>query len=564
MNMPSEAPGTVRDLILARAREAPDFEAFVDLGRNIEDPETWRSFTWAEIVGQAQALAARLQSAGLQPGDRICILAGVRVEHVVADYAAQLMGGVSISLYETFSDDQLRAVLAIAAPQAFLCETHDQLRRLHSLATAPVTIALVMDDDAWTSACGRSGEQCDAPEITADSPSTILFTSGTTGQPKGVVLSHGNLTHGALATAQVPGLYPDPDLYLAYLPLAHIAERGWSFYAPLATPRTVFLLRDMAWLPAAMKHVRPTFFFGTPRVWEKLAESLLAALRDPAVAAPLRPVVDRTERRVANGVEPVATDIRALAPLRTAIGLDRCAARACGAARLDPRVGRFFAALGLGVTEGYGLSETAGVATVGEPGKASLGAVGRPIPGVELRFALDGEVLVRGPTLTPGYFRDPGATEALFDAEGWLRTGDLGALAADGQLLITGRKKELIITASGKNIPPEPIESEIKNHPYVEHALLIGEGRPFLTALIVLSDAAGAVSLDGAAEALQDHVHRINLRLARIEQVKRFEIVVGAWSVKGGELTPTLKLRRSVIADRHAAIIERLYGEHVA
>jgi long-chain acyl-CoA synthetase len=391
------------------------------------------------------------------------------------------------------------------------------------------------------------------------------------------------------ALDRLTGLAPEGSS-VSYLPLAHIAERVLSIYGPLTMRTHIWFCPEPAQAVEYVREARPTLFFGVPRVWEKVRAGIQAKL----AAEENRRKRQLAQRAVETGLEvvrrsqrgePVPLGLKArhavlerlvLAKVRKAIGLDRCAFASSAASPLAVDVAEFFAAIGLPLVEVYGMTETTGVATGNRPGRVKIGTVGPALAGVEVRLAGDGEVLVRGPVNTPGYFRQPEATAELIDADGWLHTGDVGQLDGDGYLKIVDRKKELIITSSGKNLSPANIEGLLKEHPLVGQALVYGDDRPYVVALIVLDHElapawAAGNGLGGDLAALAAHeqvlaelqlaVDAVNQRLARIEQVKRFEVLPVEWTAESEELTPTLKLRRRIIHAKYAERIDALYQD---
>jgi len=426
-------------------------------------------------------------------------------------------------------------------------------------------------------------------QVRPDDPLTLLYTSGTTGPPKGVVLTHRNLLYECAALDRLTGL-PDGLTSVSYLPLAHIAERVLSIYDPLQKRANVWFCPDPAQAIEYVRQARPTFFFGVPRVWEKVRAGINAKLaaepddrRRKLAKAAVGAGFDVVRRQQQGASVPLALRARhaaldrlVLAKVRAALGLDRCQFASSAAAPLPVDVAEFFAAIGLPLIEVYGMTETSGVATGNPPEKLKIGSVGTALPGVEVRLDSDGEVLVRGPINTPGYHNRPDATADLVDADGWLHTGDVGELDDDGYLRVVDRKKELIITSSGKNLSPANIENMLKEHPLVGQALAFGDGRPYVVALVVLDHevAPGWAKQQGVAfealagfardprvlEELQRAVDAANQRLSRIEQVKRFMVVPAEWTAESEELTPTLKLKRRVIHTKYTAEIEALYS----
>jgi long-chain acyl-CoA synthetase len=547
---------------------------------------------------------------GVGRGDFVAIMATNRPEHVVADQAAVHAGASPSTFYFTLAPEQIRYCAGHCEAKVAVLENRDMLKRWQDLREElPALRYLVVlegaEDDSgddgvltWDQlvASGREALAADPgafEELRAgvrpEDAATLLYTSGTTGPPKGVLLTHRNLLYECSALNRLHGLAKGGSL-VSYLPLAHIAERLLSVYGPLTLRSHVWFCPDPALAVEYVREARPTLFFGVPRVWEKVRAGITAKLATEenerrrklaqgAVATALE-VVGRRRRG-----EPVplglrlrhaALDALVLAKMRKAIGLDRCTYAASAASPLAVDVAEFFTAIGLPLVEVYGMTETTGVATGNPPGRIKIGTVGPALAGVEVRLADDGEVLVRGPVNTPGYFRQEEATRELIDADGWLHTGDVGELDADGYLRIVDRKKELIITSSGKNVSPANIESLLKEHPLVGQALAYGDDRPYVVALVVLDHemvpawaarngiAAGTVAelaADGRVLAeVQQAVDAANQRLARAEQVKRFEVLPVEWTAESEELTPTLKLRRRIIHAKYAERIEALYG----
>ena len=417
---------------------------------------------------------------------------------------------------------------------------------------------------------------------------TLVYTSGTVGPPKGVILTHHNVLYEWAALDRLLHL-PDGGPSVSYLPLAHIAERGLTIYSPLWKHGHVYFCPEPTDVLAHVQHARPLAFFGVPRVWEKVWSGLIAKLdaepprrrrlADAAIAAG-REVVRRRGRGerlpLRLRARHAVLDRLVLAKIRAALGLDRCQFVASGAAPLTVDLAESLAALGLPVVEAYGLTETTGAATCNPPDALRIGTVGPPLAGIELELADDGEVLVRGPITTPGYLGQPEATAELLDVDGWLRTGDVGTLDQAGYLRIIDRKKELIITAGGKNISPANIEAKLKAHPLVGTAAVIGDDRPFLTALIVLDADVAPVwaaqqgisdtSLEALAqdERVRDEVQRgvddVNAQVSNVEGVKKFTILGTDWLPGGDELTPTMKLKRKPVAEKYASEIDAMYA----
>jgi long-chain acyl-CoA synthetase len=567
----------------------------------------WQTLSWRDYRERVAEVAMGLAALGVGPGDFVAIMATNRPEHVLADQGAVHAGATPTSFYFTLAPEQIRYVAGHCRAKVAVLEDRDMCKRWQELREAlPALRHLVLLEGAgdaeedgvlgWDElvrrgrealAADRSGFEALRGRVGPEDNATLLYTSGTTGPPKGVLLTHHNVLFECIALDRLNGL-PLGGSSVSYLPLAHIAERLLSIYGPLTRRSHVWFCPDPAQAVEYVREARPTLFFGVPRVWEKVRAGIQAKL----AAEESRRRREIAQRAVETGLEVVRRTQRGeavpfalrarhalldrlvLAKVRRAIGLDRCSFASSAASPLAVDVAEFFAALGLPLVEVYGMTETTGVATGNRPGKVKIGTVGPALAGVEVRLAGDGEVLVRGPVNTPGYFRQPEATAELIDADGWLHTGDVGALDGDGCLRIVDRKKELIITSSGKNLSPANIEGLLKEHPLVGQALVYGDDRPYVVALIVLDHElapawAAGNGLPGDLATLAGHeqvlaelrlaVDAANQRLSRIEQVKRFEVLPVEWTAESEELTPTLKLRRRIIHAKYAEHIDALY-----
>jgi long-chain acyl-CoA synthetase len=571
------------------------------------DEPRWRTLTWSELHETARNLAAALVARGLDARAPVAIMATNRIEHVVADHAALLAGCVPMSIYNTLSPEQVSYIAGHAEPQAVFLESADHLQRWVRALAEVTSIRVVVgigevtyDDERFVTWDDLVAEGAVAPHedaeqraraVRPDDPATILYTSGTTGDPKGVVLSHANVVYECEATLRRNGVEPG-NITLSYLPYAHIAERVLSMYLP---PHVgdwhVHLVGDPGVLVPALVDVRPIQFFGVPRVWEKIRAGLAGMLAQ-------EPDADRRaaiEGAMAVGTEYVeslqagrttspelqqrydAASAAVLMPIKARLGLDRVTWAGSASAPMPVEVARFFAGLGLAINDIYGMTETCGAATACGPGRFRLGTVGTPLSGVELLIADDGEVLMRGPITTSGYHRRPEATATLLDDDGWVHSGDIGTIDDDGFLSIVDRKKELIITSAGKNIAPSNIESLLKESPIVGHALAFGDHHAYVVAVLTLDGEVAPVVARARGIAFTDRadlaakpeivamaqaaVDAANARLSRPEQVKAFELLPTEWTAESEELTPTLKLKRRVVHAKYADVIERLYGQ---
>lgn len=596
---------TIATAFAETAERLGDTPAFSDKV-GVEGPG-WRTLTWAELREQALDLAAALVDLGVQPGDRVAFMASNRIEHVLADIAAMHAGAIGMSVYNTLSPSQVAYVADHARPALVVVETADHLARwADALAAGSVGNLVTIDAPAsggaltWAELVDR-GRRTRAQHqdeldrrvaaLDPDDPCTILYTSGTTGNPKGVVISHHSVLFEAESTMRTAGLIGEENIGVSYLPYAHIAERVLGIYLPQVQGASMHLIGDPAQLVGALGEVRPTRFFGVPRVWEKIQtgiSGLLAAETDEdkkkAVADAMAVGLEYVEsKQVGHTTSPElqqrfdAVDQAVLTPMKAMLGLDRVTWAGSASAPMPVETLRFFAGLGFCIYDIYGMTETTGSVTACGPNDFRMGTVGRAQPGIEIAIAEDGEILTRGPVNTRGYYRNDGATAALIDADGWVHTGDIGTLDDDGFLTVVDRKKEMIITSSGKNIAPSNIENLLKESPLVGHALAYGEGRPYVVALLTLDPEvapviAGKLGLEATGvDALakepailgmvEQAVEKANERLSRPEQVKRWMLLPQEWTAESAELTPTLKLKRRVVHDNYADQIEQLYAD---
>ncbi|GAA1133253.1 long-chain fatty acid--CoA ligase [Nocardioides aquiterrae] len=589
---------TLVDALADTARKHAGQPAYSDR-HHVPEGESWRTITWEETRERALDAAAGLIELGVATGDTVAIMATNRTEHFLADMAAVHAAATPMSIYNTLSTEQVAYVAGHAQPTVVFLESEDHRARwAKALDEVDSIRRVVMLDEDWDAlvAAGAAYRAAHpgvveerAAELTPDSPATILYTSGTTGNPKGVVLTHHNVLYETTSTQEKAGL-TDPQRSVSYLPLAHIAERVLGLYGPQIQGSHVHAIGDPAELLAALGEVRPTAFFGVPRVWEKIKTGIsakLAADPDPAnremvekamaaglawvqaqeVGGTMTPEIEEAYRRA---------DEQILGFLKLLLGLDQVTWAGSAAAPMPLDVAKFMAGLGLAVFDVYGMTETCGAVTANGPAGFKLGTVGQANPGMEVTLGEDGEILVRGPVNTPGYHRQEDATRALVDEDGWIHTGDIGTLDEDGFFSVVDRKKELIITSAGKNIAPSNIENYLKESPLIGHAMAIGDNRPYVVAVLTLDgEIAPLVAQQMGIEAtdlaeLAQHpqilamaqaaVDAANERLSRPEQIKSFELLPVEWTAESEELTPTLKLKRRVVHQKYADVVDRLYG----
>jgi long-chain acyl-CoA synthetase len=519
--------------------------------RTREDEIRW---TWAELRDRVDALAGGLARLGVTRGDTVALMTRNRPEFHLADLAAMTLGATPFSIYLTSSPEQVAYVLKDAAPRVAIVE-----EPFKPLVAGHVEYVLGVDELAGHAVPGFDSE----PHWRAIGPDdvlTLIYTSGTTGPPKGVQLLHRNQMAAVRAVDERVGFGVDSRV-ISWLPSAHVAERTAHHYLPIAYGMEITTCPDPRrigeWLPA----VRPTWFFAVPRVWEKLKAGVEAKLDEQSLAL-VRAGMRRVEHEQAGEEVPaeLAATCAAAEPLytalRKAVGLDQADLVNVGAAPTPREVLVFFHALGIPLAEIWGMSETCGAGCSNPAGAIKIGTVGLPSPGVEVKLAGDGELLVRSAVVMPGYRNLPDRTAEALDADGWLHTGDVATIDADGYVTIVDRKKELIIDAGGKNMSPSNIEAAIKGaSPLIAHACVIGDRRPYVSALLVLEP--DFPRRDGDIETA---VSTANAHLSRPEQIKRYTVLTHDWLPGGDELTPTMKLKRRPIADKYAAEIEAMYS----
>ncbi|HEY8952112.1 MAG TPA: AMP-dependent synthetase/ligase [Candidatus Dormibacteraeota bacterium] len=565
----------------------------------------WHSLDWKGYRTEVAAVALALRGLGFGPGQFGLIMARNVPEHVIADLGIVHAGGAAVSVYNTLAPEQVEylanhseATVAFAEDEAYLAKfleirkSTPKLRHLILIrGEAPEGVL------SWDSlvAEGRAAYERDPGAFEAASRAVgpedtvgLIYTSGTTGPPKGVVYSHNNIVWTLESARRVLQLHN--ETLVSYLPLAHVAERFTSQWGSIYNGHEVYLCPDVAELLPYLLEARPTAFVGVPRVWEKLMAGINAGLG----AEP-----DEAKRQMAQGAlaasiqayrlrrdgQPVPAELASVVEraqplftlLRSKIGLDRCHLAVTSTAPCRPEVHEFWAALGLPLYEVWGMSELTGPATSVPIDDHRAPSVGVPLPGVEARLGEDGELLIRGGNVMVGYYRDPEKTAEAIDSDGWVHSGDIAQLGPDGHYRIVDRKKELIITSSGKNISPANLEAVAKSSPIIGQAVAIGDGHSFITVLVVLDPQvapmwakAHGIASSSMAE-LAEHPSTINevrraltvanTHLARIEQFKRFTILPAEWSPESEELTPTMKLKRRVIHTKYKDQIEAMYGD---
>ncbi|PZE66613.1 MULTISPECIES: long-chain fatty acid--CoA ligase [unclassified Curtobacterium] len=555
--------------------------------------DTWTTFTAAETLARVRGIAKGFVAAGLEPGAHVAILSRTRLEWTLVDFAVWTAGLVSVPVYETSSPDQVRWILSDSESVAIIVEQEEHARRVASIAPDLPSLG-----QHWTIDGGglddltRLGEDVTDDELDARTANvhghddaTIIYTSGSTGRPKGCVLRHDNFTATVEGASEaMPEVVADGASTLLFIPLAHVFAR---FIAAMSVSAGVLVGHepDTKDLMRAVSTFKPTFLLAVPRVFEKIYNSaeqkadlggkgrIFRAAADTAVAHSEALATGRVPFLL--GLKFKLFDRLVYAKLRDALG-GRVEYAVSGSAPLSPRLSHFFRSIGVLILEGYGLTETTAPATVNRARELRIGTVGRALPGIEVRIADDGEILIRGVDVFDRYWRNDEATEHAF-ADGWFRTGDLGRIDADGVLTVTGRAKELIVTASGKNVAPAPLEDGIREHPLIGQVVVVGEGKPFVAALVTLDremlpgwcESRGitpALSGHEAAydervlSAVQEAIDAANGRVSRAESVRSFTILDTDLTEASGHLTPKLTIKRSVILKDFAADIDHIYS----
>src|SRR5215204_3381668 len=592
---PGVASSTVADLFPIAVREHRDRPAvmFKDEGAT-----EWTSKTYGEIGEVVQRLALGLMDLGIAKGDKVSILANTRPEWTYFDFAALTIGATVVPIYQTNSPEECQYVLENSDAKTVIVEDEEQLAKIREVrdrcpALEHVILMTGEADDAISAAeLAERGTSHDAAEweerwssVSPDDICTFIYTSGTTGPPKGCVISHGNYRSMLDMVLEV-GVLGDDEVTYLYLPLAHSFALLIQFGTVALGATLAYWQHDPLKIIADLAEVKPTYFPSVPRIFEKIYTAATAAAEN---AGGLKKAVfnwaigvgrrmRETERA---GKQPSLllrrqyeiADKQVLSKIRNLFG-GRVKVAVSGAAPINPEILRFFDAAGVLVVEGWGMTETSTAATIATPDDFKFGTIGKPFPGCEVKIADDGEILAKGPNIFQGYYKNPEATaETLVD--GWLHTGDLGEFDADGYIKITGRKKDIIITAGGKNITPANLEGEIKQCQYVSQCVVIGDRRPYLVALVTLdaeevqklaaedgvpSDPAGWPDNESLRQIISEHVDKVNQKFARVEQVKKFKILPYDFAQETGELTPTMKVKRAVVADKYERQIEELYA----
>jgi len=584
------------------AAERPQRKALIEKGAD----GNWNATTWAEYWQAVRDLAKGLIELGLAPGQSALLVGANRRDWVISQFGVSAASGVPAPIYATNTVDQVAHIANNCEAPIAICDDETQVakflgarsRGLIKLDHVITMDAIGSDSDIVISlsdviARGRAASDQELDRrlaaVNPEDLALLIYTSGTTGVPKGAMYTHAGID--AISKSAIE-TYPelqeiDPARYISYLPLCHAAEQCFTNFLSLRNGAETYFCPEITDIKDYLIAARPHLFFAVPRVWEKFEAALAsnfaqatggkAKLLNWARGVELRSF----ERGLETGrpVNPISRRIAnklVFSKVRGALGLDQLIGAGSGAAPISNSTLNFFASIGIPIHEGYGMTETTGMAT-GQPlGRPRFGTVGQALPGVEIKIASDGEILLRGSNMIQGYLRMPEQTAELYAEPGWLSTGDLGELDKDGFLRITGRKKDLLITAGGKNVAPAEMENHLQGIPGVGQAVVVGDRQPYLCALLVLDEealpdlfrAAGVPTMSLAEAAKDERIRAFlekrveqdcNTKVARYQTIKKFEVMPTVFSVEGGELTPTMKVKRNVVNEKYASIIDRLY-----
>jgi long-chain acyl-CoA synthetase len=558
----------------------------------------WVSRSFVEVRDTVRSLALGLIDLGVAKGDKVSILGNTRPEWTYFDFAALSVGAIVVPIYQTNSPEECQYVLENSDAKVVVVEDEEQIEKIRAVRdTLPLLEQVVRMtgssedaisfDDLVARGAGRDASEWEQrwSAVTPEDVCTFIYTSGTTGPPKGCVITHGNYRAMLDMVNQTSVIEPEDVSYL-YLPLAHsfallIQLGSFDLGATLA-----YWERDPLKILPNLAELKPTYFPSVPRIFEKIYTTATSAMEKEgglkkAIFDWAIGVGQKMRDAERSGKQPgfllrkqyEFADKKVLSKIRGLFG-GQLRLAVSGAAPINPDILRFFDAAGVLVLEGWGMTETSTAATISTPDDFKIGTIGKPFPGCDVRIAEDGEILVKGPNVFQGYYKNDEATRETI-VDGWLHTGDLGAIDEDGFITITGRKKDIIITAGGKNITPANLENEIKQHPLVSQCVVVGDRRPYLVALVTLDpeeavayakenempeDPEQLAANPELRESIEAHLAKINEKFARVEQVKKIAILPHDLSQESGELTPTLKVKRAVVAERHAPEIEKLYA----
>ncbi len=568
----------------------------------------WQEITWQEYYANVQAAGLMLKKLGVKPGDHVTILSDNRPEWLYADLAAQGIGARSAGIYQTNPASDVEYIVNHCQSPVLFCEDQEQVDKAIEIReqTPQLTHIVVFDGRGlreyederllfWEDFIAEGKRLVEAdPQaferdllaLDPDAPAMVVYTSGTTGHPKGALLTSRNAVEPGIATVDLLG-YSDKDTVLSYLPLCHVAEKIFSLFLPLSSAVVVHFGEAIETVQEDLRQISPTVFLGVPRIWEKMHATVTIKMRDSSWLKRTlfnfftergQAIARRKRAGKTNFLDDIVWaigDLLVYRPLQERLGLRNCRLAVSGAAPISANLLEWYHGIGVNIIEGFGQTECTGVSHISLPDAQKIGTVGKALPYVECRIADDGEILVRGVNVFAGYLHNDEATRDTVDGEGWLHTGDVGEVDADGFLRITGRKKEIIVTSGGKNLSPEKIENALKMSPYIKEAVAIGDQRNFVTALVQIEyDTVGSwATRQGIAytsfgdlaakpevnKLIGGEIEKANEMLARVESVRGFRLFTKELNQDDGELTATQKVRRRNIVSKYADMIEDMY-----
>lgn len=596
-------PGkTLVEIFLNRVAKTPDLSAM----RHKQDG-SWKTITWREFGDQAKEIANGLISLGVEKDDCVALLSMNRPEWLLSDVGIILAGAKSVPIYVTSSPNQVAYIVTHSESKVAIVENQDQLDKVLKTKTEIPQLQKVVvmtgesaGEEDWIISLDelrRLGREYARENNTLDERvaatvpddlATIVYTSGTTGPPKGVMLTHGSFVWTCESIGKVLPFNDGGDRVLSYLPLSHIFERLTSDWGGIYNGVDVWFAQSTQTLREDLADCRPTFFIGVPRVYEKFHMGMLANIekhpKKDLVKKAIAAGMEKLELEQAGKAVPLGLKLKhalldrlVLAKLRHGIGMENVRFAVTGAAAINPEILKFMHAIGIDLVEGYGQTEDNAPTSVNPPGRARIGTVGPPVPGLEVKIAEDGEILVRGPNVFRGYYKNEKATKETLSDDGWLHTGDVGVFDEAGYLKVTDRKKDLFKTAGGKYIAPADIEGKLKFAPIIGQAVVIGDNRPFPTALLTLDpdvapgwakekgiefvDVTELSADEKVLEEVQKVVDEVNENLSQPERVKKWTLLERDFSEDAEEITPTLKVRRKTITEKYSDVIDRLYAD---
>lgn len=565
----------------------------------VKREKQFRPITYRELGRRVYAFARALHELGVRKGDRVAILSENCPEWAITDWATLCLGGITVPIYPTLTAPQVLEILSDSEPQVLVVSDKKQLRkaceavegsglRMQVIVIDPKDVVDTPTFEQLLNQLGALTESELQAMVQASQPDeiiTFIYTSGTTGEPKGAMLTHHNLISNIEAVLERIDWRPT-DLFLSFLPLSHVFERMGGHFLPIYAGLTIAYAESLFTLANDMQEVKPTLMLGVPRFYASVMDRILASVRQ---MPPLRQKLFYRMLQVGKihsqcwregksaplgiTIQHAILDKLVASKIRARVG-GRLRYFVSGGAALPKEVAEFFHAFGILILEGYGLTETSPVLTVNPPNAPRFGSVGKPIRGVEIKIAEDGEILARGPNIMKGYYKKPEATAAAIDPDGWFHTGDVGYMDKDGYLYITDRKKDIIVLANGKNVAPQPIENLLKQSELVQEAVVYGDGMSAPVALIVpnmdalrefakqegieATDLDALLNHDAVQKRFRQELERVNRELADFQRVKGFRLISKPFTIEGGELTPTLKVKRRVVAEKYAALLQEM------